>query len=111
MKSLQAQEQDEYDDTYDCTDIISTINDPYDSDSDSTSTSTSNNQNNIKNNENTRDKLEQILVDLYKTDPSIFHPSQRKSTFRQNILNQIQLTNEQFEGWCVMLNRNVSFCI
>lgn len=45
-------------------------------------------------------------MELYKKDPSFFHPSARKGKDRIDFCNSIKWTNEQVEGWFIMFNRN-----
>jgi hypothetical protein len=55
------------------------------------------------------DKNEEYLIGLYHSNPGVFHPSQRKSIQRQNIRDYLRWTDEQIEGWFVMLQRDVFF--
>ncbi len=50
---------------------------------------------------------EQFLVHLVHASPALFDPSQRKSADRQRVLKELNMSQEQFEGWFRMLERDV----
>ncbi len=50
---------------------------------------------------------EQTLVKLYMNEPRIFSRQARKTAERKQWLNHLQMTDEQFEGWFIMFERNV----
>ncbi|KAJ3352998.1 hypothetical protein HDU91_005936 [Kappamyces sp. JEL0680] len=94
----QLEDDDEYDDTYDTTDIK--LSGHYAVAEDPDPTPGNAEQPKI-------DTTEKHLVHLYTETPSIFHPSARKSKERDGLRAKLQWTDEQIEGWFIMLNRNV----
>ncbi|KAI8896146.1 hypothetical protein BC833DRAFT_622385 [Globomyces pollinis-pini] len=91
----QYEEDDEYDDTYDGSDIKLSGN--YEEDSQKENPST---------NSKSSNDVERILVELYNSNPTIFHISQRKSKDRIKLRETTHWSDEQLEGWYIMLNRN-----
>ena len=59
--------------------------------------------------EEPQDKTERYLVQLYHQDAGLFHPSQRNTKGREDIRNHLGLSDEQIEGWYIMLLRNVIY--
>jgi hypothetical protein len=45
------------------------------------------------------------------TQPNIFSRQFRKTAERKQWLSQLQMTDEQLEGWFIMFERNVSMLI
>jgi hypothetical protein len=78
-----AEEDDEYDDTYD--DVYDPMGDK----------------------EAPMDKTEEYLMEAHQKNPACFHPSYRKSQERKQMREYLSWTDEQIEGWFVMLNRDV----
>jgi hypothetical protein len=48
-----------------------------------------------------------ILMGVYASNPSVFDRQARKSTAREALKQQTQLSDEQIEGWRVLFERNV----
>ncbi|KAJ3326038.1 hypothetical protein HDV06_002423 [Boothiomyces sp. JEL0866] len=83
-------DDDEYDDTYDSVDFLPASNEDLPKDSV----------------DSKPDPIEKKLVEMYNVNEAIFHQSQRKSLARQALVKQTGWSNEQIEGWYIMLNRN-----
>ncbi|KAJ3277039.1 hypothetical protein HDV01_000091 [Terramyces sp. JEL0728] len=83
-------DDDEYDDTYDSADFVPVSNEDLPKDNDYSKP----------------DPIEKKLVEMYNINEAIFHQSQRKSLARQALVKQTGWSNEQIEGWYIMLNRN-----
>lgn len=60
----------------------------------------------IKEVEASADISQKPLVECFKSNPSVFHISQRKSKARMDLLTKTKMSNEQVEGWYTMLLRN-----
>ena len=52
------------------------------------------------------DKIEQILVECYTSSPEIFHKSAKGSKARLKLIQDTGMSDEQLQGWYVMLNRS-----
>ncbi|KAJ3261765.1 hypothetical protein HK103_004716 [Boothiomyces macroporosus] len=83
-------DDDEYDDTYDSVDFLPASNEDVPADRV----------------DSKPDPIEKKLVEMYNINEAIFHQSQRKSLARQALVKQTGWSNEQIEGWYIMLNRN-----
>ena len=55
------------------------------------------------------DPKESLLAQHYRTDPSLFSSSQRKSKQRSILKIKTGWSDEQIEGWAKMLEFNVRF--
>ena len=83
------EEEDEYDDTYDGVQTLGLEPDQEDA-------------------PKTNNSKESYLINFYLSDPSAFHPSNRKSKIREEMKSHLGQSDEQLEGWYLMLNRNVT---
>ncbi len=88
-------DEDEYDDTYDTSDIK--LSGLYVTEGESIDTS----------NAEKSDPNEEYLIQLYTSKAALFHPSSRKSKDREALKQKLGWTDEMLEGWYTMLNRNV----
>lgn len=99
-----SQYEDEYDDTYEAQDVK--LSGLYETDDGSGHPPGGIASKSQKDSRDSSFPQERILVDLFNSDPSAFHPSYRNSRQRKALCSQLNMTNEQIEGWFIMLNRN-----
>ncbi|ODV84504.1 hypothetical protein CANARDRAFT_200671 [[Candida] arabinofermentans NRRL YB-2248] len=78
LRLLYESDEDEPDDTYDTTTTTSPLN----------------------------NEIELKLFEIYKTNPDLLSRQSRYSTFRNKLKSEIKWTDEQIEGWFIILLKN-----
>lgn len=97
--------EDEYDDTYD---DINEVSGPVELDAMEDEDAVDIVKRSATN--NTSDAVDRELLQIYIDKPDIFKRSARKSSERAVLRQRMDMTDEQLEAWCIMLDRNASIC-
>ncbi|KAL1929340.1 hypothetical protein VTP01DRAFT_1478 [Rhizomucor pusillus] len=93
--------EDEYDDTYD---DINEVSGPVELDAMEDEDAVDIVKRSATN--NTSDAVDRELLQIYIDKPDIFKRSARKSSERAVLRQRMDMTDEQLEAWCIMLDRN-----
>ncbi|KAJ3056816.1 hypothetical protein HK102_011142, partial [Quaeritorhiza haematococci] len=109
LNTLYDEYEDEYDDTYDSTDATVVAIEAHLPDEDDGKPTTRGSAAGSSAGGTTSDPFasyEEILVNLFMSNPSVFEPTRRKDPERARLKKETGMADEQIEGWGKMFARN-----